>query len=92
MLLGRQTQAAHVAEASVAGRVTALERYAAEVQSADTAWHDWQHAAAIAELEGQHLDMLARTAADQHGLAQIEVMTQQARAIQSVLREPPGRI
>jgi hypothetical protein len=91
-LLGRQTQAARVAEASVAGRVAALERYAAEVQTADTAWRDWQHAAAVAELEGQHLDMLARTAADEHGLAQIEVMTQQARAIQSVLREPPGQI
>jgi len=91
-LLGRQTQAAQLADASIASRVAALERYAAEVQAADAAWRDWQHAAAVAELEGQHLDMAARTAADEHGLAQIEAMAEQARAIQSALREPPGWI
>jgi hypothetical protein len=30
----------------------------------------------------------ARTAADEHGVAHIEAMTQQARAIQSAFREP----
>jgi hypothetical protein len=89
-LLGRQTQAAQLADASVAGRVAALEDYAAEVQAADAAWRDWQHAAVVAELEAPHQDMAARTAADEHGLAQIEAMAQQARVIQSVFREPPG--
>jgi hypothetical protein len=88
MLLAGQTQAAHQAEASVAGRVAALERYATEVQTADAAWRDWHQAAVVAELEGQHLDMAARTAADEHGVAQIEAMTEQARAIQSAFREP----
>ena len=87
-LLAVQAQAAHLADASVAGRVAALERYAAEVQAADAAWRDWQQAAVVAELEGQHLDMAARTAADEHGVAHIEAMTQQARAIQSAFREP----
>lgn len=86
-LLAGQAQAAHLADASVAGRVAALERYAAEVQAADAAWRDWQQAAVVAELEGQHLDMTARMAADEHGVAQIEAMTEQARAIQSVFRE-----
>jgi hypothetical protein len=87
-LLAGQAQAADLADASVAGRVTALERYAAEVQAADAAWCDWQRAAAVAELAGQHLDMAARTAADEHGIAQIEAMAEQARAIQSAFREP----
>jgi hypothetical protein len=88
MLLAGQTRAAHLAEASVAGRVAALERYATEVQAADAAWRDWQQAAIVAELEGQHLDMAARSAADEHGVAQIEAMAEQARAIQSAFRGP----
>ena len=89
-LLDRQSQAAYLADFSVAGRVAALERYAAEVREADAAYRDWEQAAALAELSGQHLDMLARTAADEHGIAEIEAMSQQARAISLALREPPG--
>jgi hypothetical protein len=87
-LLAGQTQAADLADASVAGRVAALERYAADVRAADAAWRDWQQAAVVAELDGQHLDMAARTAADEHGIAQIEALAEQARAIQSAFREP----
>ena len=89
-LLDRQSQAAHLADSSVAGRVAALERYAAEVREADAAYRDWEQAAALAELSGQHLDMLARTAADEHGVAEIEAMSQQARAVSLALRELPG--
>jgi hypothetical protein len=89
-LLDRQSQAAHLADSSVAGRVAALERYAAEVREADGAYRDWEQAAALAELSGQHLDMLARTAADEHGIAEIEAMSQQARAVSLALRELPG--
>jgi hypothetical protein len=32
--------------------------------------------------------MLARTAADEHGIAEIEAMSQQARAVRIALREP----
>ena len=86
-LLDRQVQAAELADASVAARVAALERYAAEVREADAAYRDWQQAAALAELSGQHLDMLARTAADEHGIAEIQAMSQQARAVRLALRE-----
>jgi len=89
-LLDRQVQAAHLADSHVAARVAALERYAAEVREADAAYRDWQQAAALAELSGQHLDMLARTAADEHGIAEIEAMAQQARAARLALRELPG--
>jgi hypothetical protein len=86
-LLDRQFEAAELADASVAARVAALERYAAEVREADAAYRDWQQAAALAELGGQHLDMLARTAADEHGIAEIQAMSQQARAVHLALRE-----
>jgi hypothetical protein len=86
-LLDRQFQAAQLADASIATRVAALERYAAEVREADAAYRDWQQAAALAELSDQHLDMLARTAADAHGIAEIGAMSQQALAVRLALRE-----
>jgi hypothetical protein len=89
-LLGRQAEAADLAEYSVAARVEALESYAAEVREADAAYQDWQQVSRLADLHGQHLDMLARTAADEHGIAEIEAMSQQARAVRVAFREPPG--
>jgi len=85
-----QTQAAELAESSLAARVQALERYAAEIREADAAYRDWQQAGRLADLESQHLDMLARTAADEHRIAEIEAMSQQARAVRLALREPPA--
>ena len=86
-LLGRQVQAARAAENSVISRVEALERYAAEVRAADAAYRDWQQAAALADLSGRHLDMQARSAADQYHLAEIEAMARHARAIRRALRD-----
>jgi hypothetical protein len=87
-LLDRQIEAARLAEDSVASRVAALERYVTEIREADAAYRDWQQAEALAELGRQHLDMLARTAADEHGIAEIEALSQHARAIRLALREP----
>jgi len=89
-VLDHQVQAARLADASIAARVAALEGYAAEVREADAAYRDWRQAAALAEVSRQHLDMLARTAADEHGIAEIDTMTRQARAIRQAFREPPG--
>jgi hypothetical protein len=89
-LLDRHSQAAQLAEASIAGRVAALERYADEIGRADTAYRDWQQAAGLAELGHQHLDMLARTAADEYGIAEIEAMSQQARAVRRAFTDPPA--
>ena len=58
----------------------ALERYVAEVRAADAAYRDWK----LADLSGRHLDMLARTAAEQHRIAEVEALSRHARA----LREP----
>jgi hypothetical protein len=88
-LLSRQDRAAQLAEASAIRRVEALERYAAEVGAADSAYRDGKQAAALAELHDRHLDMLARTAADEHGIAEIDRLAAQARAVRRVLGEPP---
>jgi hypothetical protein len=88
--LRRQVRAAKLAETSIAARVEALERFAAEVGRADAAYRDWRQEARLAELHGQHLDLLARTAADEHGIAEIEAMSQQARAVRLAFGEPPG--
>jgi hypothetical protein len=88
-LLSHQDRAAQLAEASTIRRVEALERYAAEVGAADSAYRDGKQAAALAELHDRHLDMLARTAADEHGIAEIDRLAAQARAVRRVLGEPP---
>jgi hypothetical protein len=87
-LLAQHRQAAQAAHRSIAARVVALERYAAEVRQADADYRDWRQRAAITELTGPHLDMLARTAADEHRIAELTAMTDQARSIRRALREP----
>jgi len=89
-LLDHHSQAGQLAEASIADRVAALERYADEIGLADAAYRDWQQAAGLAELGRQHLDMLARTAADEHGIAEIEAMAEQARAVRLTFGDPPA--
>jgi SAM-dependent methyltransferase len=86
-LLQRQHEAAVAAERSVAERVSALERYAEEVREADAAHRDWEQHAVVAELTGQHLDLLARTAADEHGVTELEAVSARARAVRQALRE-----
>jgi hypothetical protein len=88
--LRSQARAAELAESSVAARVEALEDFAAEVRLADAACRDREQQARLAELHGRHVDLLARTAADEHGVAEIEAMAQQARAISFAFRPPPG--
>lgn len=76
---------ADLPESSLAARVEALERYAADMREADAAYRDWPHAGR----DGQHMGMLARTASEAYRIAAIEAMSQQARAIRLALGEPP---
>lgn len=85
-ILDHHARDAQVAEASVAARIAALEGFAAEVREADAAYRDWRQARELAEVSRQHLDMLARTAADEHGIAEIDVMSRQARAVGQAFR------
>jgi hypothetical protein len=89
-LLARQAEAAQLAESSIAARVGALEDFAAEVREADAAYRDWRQAAGLTELHAQHMDVLARTAADEHGIADVEAMARHARAVRAAFRARPG--
>jgi hypothetical protein len=80
-LLEQHRQAAQAAEESIAARV------AAEVRQADAEYLHWRQHTAITELTGPHLDMLARTAADKHRIAELIAMTDQARSVRRALRE-----
>jgi hypothetical protein len=86
-LLRQHLDAARAGELSVTERITTLERYAAEVRQADAAYRDWRAHARLAELTGPHLDMLARTAADSHGIAELAEMTERARVVRSAFNE-----
>jgi hypothetical protein len=86
-LLEQHRHAAHAAEESIAARVAALERYANEVRQADADYRDWRQHAAITDLTGPHLDILARTAADEHRIAELTAMTDQARSMRRALGE-----
>jgi hypothetical protein len=89
-VIAGQIKAAQIAESSIAARVEALEHYAGEVAQADAAYRGWRQAARLARLHGQHLDVRASTAADEFGIAEIETMSQYARAVTLALREPPA--
>lgn len=80
-VLSWQAEAAILAAASIAERVAVLEGYAEEIRAADAACRDWRQAESLGELRGRHLEMLARTAADEHGIAEIEAMSEQVRAV-----------
>jgi hypothetical protein len=86
-LLRQHLDAALAAERSVTERVVTLERYAAEVRQADAAYGNWRAHARLAELTGPHLNLLARTAADSHGIAELAEMTERARVIRSTFNE-----
>ncbi|MGZ4435937.1 MAG: hypothetical protein ACXVW7_20295 [Trebonia sp.] len=77
-VLASQRRALTLAQEAVASRASALERYAAQVEAADAAQRDWQDAIRVAGLNDKYLDLVARTAADQHAVAEITKLTEQA--------------
>jgi hypothetical protein len=86
-ILGPQQRALRLAQDAIESRVTALERYAAEVLAARSAFRDWQDALQISDLNGRYLDLLARTAADEHAVTEISGLTDQAAAAAQAVRE-----
>ncbi|HEX4834509.1 MAG TPA: hypothetical protein VH478_25840 [Trebonia sp.] len=91
-LLREQADAARAALRSVSERVAALEGYAGEVRAADAAYRDSRARARLAELNDPHLDLVARTAADVHGIAELTELTARAAAIREALQrgDQPG--
>jgi hypothetical protein len=86
-VLGPQQRALQLAQDAIESRVTALERYAAEVLAARSAFRDWQDALRIADLNDRYLDLVAHTAADEHAITEISGLTDQAAAAAQAVRE-----
>ena len=72
------------AELSADKRVSAIERYAAEVKAVDGARVDWESSMRLSGLNDSFLDLAARTAADEHVIRELRGMTDQARAAAEV--------
>lgn len=90
-VLTAHQRAVDLAQEATAARVAALERYAEQVTAADEADRDWRRAAKLSELNDQYLDLVARTASDEHAVREITRLTEQlqaaAQARQDTLRQ-----
>jgi hypothetical protein len=86
-VLGPQQRAVQVAQDAIESRVTAVERYAAEVLAARSAFRDLHDALRISNLNDSYLDLVARTAADEHAVAEISGLTDQATAAAQAVRD-----
>jgi hypothetical protein len=79
-VLSSQQGALAQAQEGIAARVAELERYAERVGAAATAYHDWQEAQRVSDLNDRYLDLVARTAADKHAVTELSGLTEQAAA------------
>jgi hypothetical protein len=86
-VLGPQRRALQLAQDAIESRGAALERYAAEVVAARSAFRDWQDALRISDLNDRYLDLVAHTAADEHAVTEISDLTDQATAAAQAVRE-----
>ena len=85
-MLGRR-RAIELAQESTAARVVALERYAEQVDAADEADRDWQQAVRLSEFNDKYLDLVARTASDEHAIGEIAGLTEQLSAAARARRD-----
>jgi hypothetical protein len=67
--------------------VLGIELLAAHVAVAEAARLDWEAAHLAAARNDRYLDLVARTAADEHAALQIEGMTERAAQSAQALRE-----
>jgi hypothetical protein len=86
-VLGPQQRALTLAQDAIESRVTALERYAAEVLGARSAFRDLHDALRISNMNDRYLDLVAQTAADEHAITEITGLTDQATAAAKAARE-----
>jgi hypothetical protein len=82
-VLSSQEGALAQAQEAIAARVGGLERYAERVRAAAIAYRDWQDALRVSDLNDRYLDLVARTAADEHAVAEISGLTERAAAAQT---------
>jgi len=84
-VVNAQQRALALAEEATIGRIRALERYARQVAAADAAHRDWQAALVQGGLNDVYLDLVARTAADELAIAELDELTDRAAATAQVL-------
>jgi PAS domain-containing protein len=85
-------RAVQLAHDAILSRVTALERYAAEIGAAEIAYRDWQDALRVSDWNDRYLDLVARTAADEHAVSEIRGLTEQAAAAAQTFRDTVGQV
>ena len=86
-VLVSQNRAISIARDATTARVTALELLAAQVATADAARRDWETAHRMAANNDKYLDLVARTAADQHATVEITDLAEQAAQAAQAFRE-----
>ena len=82
-----QNRAISIAREATTARVQALESLAAQVAVAEAARRDWETAHRMAANNDKYLDLVARTAADQHATAEITGLAEHAAAAAQAFRE-----
>jgi hypothetical protein len=86
-VLSAQQRAVELAQEATAARVAALERYAEQVAAADEADRDWRQAVQLSAFNDRYLDLVARTASDEHAIGEITGLTEQLTAAAQVRHE-----
>ena len=82
-----QNRAISIARDAITARVVALESLAAQVAAAEAARRDWETAHRMAANNDKYLDLVARTAADQHATVEITGLAEQAAEAAQAFRE-----
>ena len=86
-ILVSQNRAISLARDATTARVLALELLAAQVAVAEAARRDWETAHRMAANNDKYLDLVARTAADQHATVEITGLAEQAATAAQAWRE-----
>jgi len=86
-VLKSQEHALTLALNGTRSRVDALEHYAKQLQAADAAKSDWLHALRVSGANDRYLDLVARTAADEHAIEEINSLTEQASIAQQAFQD-----
>ena len=86
-VLVSQNRAISIARDATTARVLALELLAAQVAAAEAARRDWDIAHRLAANNDKYLDLVARTAADQHATVEITDLAEQTAEAAQAFRE-----
>jgi hypothetical protein len=81
-----QNRAISIARDATTARILALELLAAQVAAAEAARRDWETAHQMAANNDKYLDLVARTAADQHATVEITDLADATQAVRETLQ------